>query len=116
MALGALAAGSAYCRDHLSGLDAVRRLCLHRLTALGDRLNVPAAEGAFYLLARLNSNLDAMDVVAHLVQEYKVAAIPGNAFGMGDACYLRIAYGALRKADVAAGMDRLVGGLERILA
>ena len=76
VALGALAAGPAYCRDHLSGIDAVRRLCLHRLTALGDRLNKPATEDAFYLLARLNSNLNAMDVVAHLVQEYKVAAIP----------------------------------------
>ena len=54
--------------------------------------------------------------VARLVREYKVAAIPGNAFGLGGACYLRIAYGALREEDVAAGMDRLVGGLERILA
>ena len=115
-ALGALAAGPAYCRNHLSGIDAVRQMCLDRLTELGDRLDVPAAEGAFYLLARLDSDLDAMDVVARLVREYKVAAIPGNAFGLGGACYLRIAYGALREEDVAAGMDRLVGGLERILA
>ena len=115
-ALGALAAGVAYCKDHLAGMDAVRRLCLERLGALGERVQVPAAEGAFYLLARLQSEFDAMEVVARLVREHKVAAIPGNAFGLSADCYLRVAYGALRQEDVAEGMDRLVGGLEQILS
>ena len=115
-ALGALAAGAAYCRSHLAGMDAVRRLCLEQLGALGERVQVPAAEGAFYLLARLKTDLDAMDVVARLVREHKVAVIPGNAFGLSADCYLRVAYGALRQEDVAEGMDRLVGGLEQILS
>ena len=75
-ALGALAAGAAYCRGHLAGMDAVRRLCLERLGALGERVQVPAAEGAFYLLARLKTDLDAMDVVARLVREHKVCGHP----------------------------------------
>ena len=114
-ALGALAAGAAYCKDQLADMDAVRRLCLERLGALGERVQVPAAEGAFYLLARLQTNLDAMNVVARLVREHQVAVIPGNAFGLCAACYVRVAYGALRQEDVAEGMDRLVGGLEQIL-
>lgn len=115
-ALGALTAGPAYCGGFLADIDTVRQLCLERLEQLNAQVQVPAAEGAFYLLARLQTNLDAMDVVTRLVREHKVAAIPGNAFGLGDACYLRIAYGALRQDDVAVGMDRLVEGLAEILA
>ncbi|MFL2542067.1 MAG: pyridoxal phosphate-dependent aminotransferase [Candidatus Latescibacterota bacterium] len=116
VALGALTAGPAYCRSFLADIDAVRQLCLERLGHLGDRVQVPAAEGAFYLLARLQTDIDAMHVVTRLVQEHKVAVIPGNAFSLSDACYLRIAYGALRQDDVAEGMDRLVNGLAQILA
>ena len=74
------------------------------------------AEGAFYLLARLQTDLDAMAVVTRLVREHKVAVIPGNAFGLSADCYLRVAYGALRQEDVAEGMDRLVEGLRQILS
>ncbi len=116
VALGALTAGPTYCRSFLADIDAVRQLCLERLGQIGDRVQVPAAEGAFYLLARLQTDIDAMHVVTRLVQEHKVAVIPGNAFGLSDACYLRIAYGALRQDDVAEGMDRLVNGLAQILA
>jgi len=115
-ALGALSAGPSYCANHLADIDAVRQLCLERLGELGDRIQVPAAEGAFYLLVRLDIDLDAMEVVANLVQQHKVAVIPGNAFGLSDFCYLRIAYGALRQEDVAEGMDRLVGGLTQVFA
>jgi aspartate/methionine/tyrosine aminotransferase len=115
-ALGALAAGPDYCGDYLVGIGEVRQLCLERLGALDERVQVPAAEGAFYLLARLQTELDAMDVVARLVREHRVAVIPGNAFGLGAACYLRIAYGALRREDVAEGMDRLVDGLSAVFA
>ena len=115
-ALGALAAGAAYCKGYLAGMDAVRRLCLARLGALGTRVQVPAAEGAFYLLARLQTDLNAMAVVTRLVRDHKVAVIPGNAFGLSADCYLRVAYGALRQEDVAEGMDRLVEGLRQILS
>ena len=57
-----------------------------------------------------------MHVVTRLVLEHKVAVIPGYAFGLNDACYLRIAYGALRQEEVVVGMDRLVEGLAQILA
>ena len=44
-----------------------------------------------------------------------MAVIPGDAFGMTDGCYFRVAYGALQKATVAEGIGRLVAGLRAIL-
>jgi aspartate/methionine/tyrosine aminotransferase len=114
-ALGALQAGSAYCRSFVDGLDAVRTMCLARLRELGDRCIVPAADGAFYLLARLDTDLEPMAVVERLVRDHGVAAIPGNAFGLLDDCYLRVAYGALEAHTTEEGMDRLVTGLRAIL-
>ena len=56
-----------------------------------------------------------MDLVQRLVREYGVAVIPGTTFGMHEASYLRIAYGALRKETVTEGLGRLVNGLSAIL-
>ena len=57
-----------------------------------------------------------MAVAERLIREYKVAVIPGSAFGITDGCYFRVAYGALQKETVAAGIDRLVKGLRAILS
>lgn len=38
-----------------------------------------------------------------LPSQHKVAVIPGDAFGMTDGRYFRIAFGALQKATVAEG-------------
>jgi len=114
-AVGALEAGAAYCRGFLPGFDQVRSLCLERLRELGDRCLVPVANGAFYLLVRLETRLPAMEVVERLIREHRVAVIPGTTFGLHRSCYIRIAYGALHKDTVAEGMDRLVDGLQTIL-
>ena len=58
----------------------------------------------------------AMELVKQLIEEHKVAVIPGMTFGMENKCYLRIAYGALQKDTAAEGIGRLVEGLEQILA
>jgi aspartate/methionine/tyrosine aminotransferase len=42
--------------------------------------------------------------------------MPGTTFGMNDECYLRVGYGALQKETVAEGMERLVQGIQAILA
>ena len=97
-------------------LTTVRRMCIERLRELGDRCSVPNTQGAFYLLARLETQMTALDLVERLVPEYRVAAIPGEAFGLDEGCYLRIAFGALRRDTVAQGMDRLVEGLGEILS
>lgn len=114
-ALGALKAGPQYCRPFIAALAQVRRLCLERLEELRSMCQVPPAQGAFYLLARLETRMPAMQVVERLVRQHRVAVIPGTAFGLQERCHLRIAYGALQPETVAEGMDRLVSGLKCIL-
>lgn len=114
-AVGALQAGPAYCRSYIEAIDAVRRMCLQRLQELAPHCVVPEANGAFYLLARLDTPLSSMRVVERLVREHGVAVIPGSGFGLTGVCHLRIAYGALEADTVKAGMDRLVQGLQAIL-
>ena len=76
---------------------------------------MPAADGAFYCLLRVNTAMDPLVLGERLIREHKVAVIPGTAFGMTDGCYFRVAYGALQKATVAEGIGRLVSGLRAIL-
>lgn len=114
-ALGALEAGRQYCTPFVEEIARVRQMCMDRLNALSPACVVPRADGAFYLLARLDTESGSMAVVERLVTEFGVAVIPGVAFGLTDICHLRIAYGALEPHTVEAGMDRLVRGLEEIL-
>ena len=115
-AIGALQAGPAYCRGKIAELADVRRLALRELSALGERCDVPRADGAFYFLLRLRTDIHPMQVVERLVREHGVAAIPGTAFGQDEGCYLRVAYAALKADTVAEGIGRLVRGLRRVLS
>ncbi len=114
-AIGALRAGSAYLEDRIETLGQVRRMCLERLEELGSSCFVPEANGAFYLLARLDCNLGSMRVVERLITEFGVAVLPGTGFGLEEDCRIRIAYGALEPHTVAEGADRLVKGLKSII-
>ncbi len=114
-ALGALRAGSAYCRKFIADIAQVRRLCLDRLRDLERHCQMPPAKGAFYLLLHLETDLPAMEVVERLIRQYQVAVIPGTAFGLHTGCYIRIAYGALQQDTAATGMERLVSGLRDLL-
>jgi aspartate/methionine/tyrosine aminotransferase len=114
VALAALLGGSGYCRDKVAALDDVRALVLRELSAVEDICTVPAPRGAFYVLIRVHVPLDPLALVERLVQEHRVAAVPGTAFGLKDGCYLRVSYGALDKDTVAEGMSRLVRGLRAI--
>ena len=114
-AIGALKAGSAYLEDRIETLGQVRRMCLERMEELGSSCFVPEANGAFYLLARLDCGLGSMQVVERLITEFKVAVLPGTGFGLEEDCRIRIAYGALEPHTVAEGTDRLVKGLKSII-
>ena len=116
LALAALNAGSSYCRARVAELDSVRLMVLDRLGGLGDIVSVVPPEGAFYFLVRVNLPLDPFALVARLVSEHKVAAVPGTAFGLVDGCYLRVSYGALSADTVAEGIGRLADGLAAIAA
>src|SRR5262245_10503291 len=114
-AVGAMQEGRDYCLDKLNQLEEVRRLVIDELEKLGDYCEVPPADGAFYFLVKLKTELSPLRLVERLVREHGVAAIPGNAFGMEKGCYLRLAYGALQKETVAEGIGRFVQGIENIV-
>jgi len=114
-AVGAMRAGRAYCKDKLRVTSEIRQLVLDRLAEIADIVSVPRADGAFYLLLRVHTDVDLMTLVQRLIEEHKVAVIPGTTFGVQDRCLLRVAYGALDKVTAAEGIGRLVKGLSEIL-
>jgi len=114
-AIGAMKAGWSYCRQKLKMTAEIRRICLDKLTGIADLVTVPPANGAFYFLLRVHENADPMELVRQLIEQHKVAVIPGMTFGVEDRCMLRIAYGALQKQTAAEGIGRLVNGLKEIM-
>ncbi|MCL1465984.1 pyridoxal phosphate-dependent aminotransferase [Argonema galeatum] len=115
-ALGALQAGVGYCKEKLSAIAVVREKCLKELDRIQDLCTIPKADGAFYFLLKVRTQLGAMELVERLIREHGVAVIPGTTFGMEDGCYLRVAYGALQEETAVEGIGRLVRGLQTILA
>jgi aspartate/methionine/tyrosine aminotransferase len=113
-AVAALQIGRSYCQPHVAELASIRDIVVSELSALAPLASVPAADGAFYALLRVNRTADPVVVGERLVREHKVAVIPGTAFGMSG-CYFRVAYGALQKATVAEGIGRLVNGLRAVV-
>jgi aspartate/methionine/tyrosine aminotransferase len=113
-ALGALKAGRGYCVQKLEAIATVRQSVLAAVNMLQGICTVPQAEGAFYVLLNLNTQIPAMTLTERLIQEYGVAVIPGTTFGMNQGCYLRVAYAALEPETVKEGCDRLVNGLQSL--
>jgi aspartate/methionine/tyrosine aminotransferase len=115
-ARAALEVGRRYCEPFVRELATIRQLVLSELATLEPLATVAAADGAFYCLLRVETSMDPMRLAERLIREHKVAVIPGPAFGMTDGCVFRVAYGALQRDTVAAGIGRLVAGLRSILS
>ncbi|MGL5877704.1 MAG: aminotransferase class I/II-fold pyridoxal phosphate-dependent enzyme, partial [Xenococcaceae cyanobacterium] len=113
-AVGALRSGINYCQKYLSEINNVRKICQVSLQSLQDLATISPANGAFYFFLKLNTDMNAFELTKKLIEEYKVAVIPGTTFGMEKSCYLRVAYGALNKETAAEGIERLVKGLQDI--
>lgn len=114
-ALGALEAGSEYCHRKIQQITEVRNLMLEELDNLKDFCTIPPAEGAFYFLLNLKTQIKPLELVEKLIREYRVAVIPGDTFGIEKGCYLRVAYGALEKETAHEGIRRLMRGLKTII-
>ena len=114
-AVGALEAGASNRADKRAQLNKTRSSVLDQLHTLADIAEVPPAQGAFYFLLRIDTDLNDMDLVERLIREYKVAVIPGATFGIDGGCYLRVAYGALDPQAAEEGIGRLVKGLNSIV-
>ncbi|MEH1941816.1 MAG: pyridoxal phosphate-dependent aminotransferase [Nostoc sp.] len=121
-ALGALQAKAEYLENNIGalaqpavGIAQVRQVVLESLNRLQGLCSITPANGAFYFFLKVNTQMDSFELVKRLIQEHKVAVIPGTTFGMDDGCYLRVAYGALQKETAKEGIERLVQGLETIV-
>lgn len=114
-AIGALQAGWDYCQEKRVTIAQVREQVLTQLDRIRPFCTLPTAEGAFYCLLQIDTPLDAMTVTERLIREHGVAVIPGTTFGLENACYLRVAYGALQPETAQAGIERLVTGLRAIV-
>jgi aspartate/methionine/tyrosine aminotransferase len=113
-AAGALKAGKKWCDGRIQDIAKVRDQVLDRLTKLGSLCLVPPAEGAFYFLMRVRTDLSPLEAVTRLIQEHRVAVIPGTAFGLEEGCFLRLAYGSLDAKTADEAMRRFSDGVRSI--
>jgi aspartate aminotransferase len=102
-------------QDHLGSWLAEyskRRSYAHqRLNAIPG-ISCVNAKGAFYLFPNISKlGLKSTEFCSRLLEEEKVAAVPGVAFGADD--YLRISY-ATSMANIQKGLDRLESFAKRV--
>jgi aspartate aminotransferase len=95
-------------QDHipkwLAEFDKRRRYAHQRLNAIPG-ITCCNAKGAFYLFPNISATgLSSTEFCARLLEQEKVAAVPGIAFGADD--YIRISY--------ATGLSTIEKGLERM--
>lgn len=114
-AIGAMQAGADYCRRKLQLTAEIRQMFLNELRQIKNLVTVPRADGAFYFLLKVHSDIEPMKLVKRLIEEYKVAVIPGMTFGIENQCTLRVAYGAIQKETAKEGIEKLIKGLRNIL-
>jgi aspartate/methionine/tyrosine aminotransferase len=115
-ALGALSEGRAFVQQKVKKLAKTRAMVKSELSVLQQEglADVPNAAGALYYLLRLKSSLAPLDYARRLIEEHRVAVIPGDAFGLTQGCHLRVAYGALQAETAAEGVGRLVAGVRAL--
>ena len=114
-ALECIKLGRSYSDPKIAELKRVRTHLLNRLQTI-DHLIFGSPDGALYAFLELpNIGMSDMDIVRDLIENYQVAVIPGQAFGVHDRCSLRVSYGALEPDRSFVGIDRLVKGLNAIM-
>ncbi len=105
-----------YWQGKVKTLARVRKDVLNALTELGQLVEIPPAEGALYVLLRVNArDTTDLDLARRLIRDYGVAVIPGVAFGLKGDCFLRISYAGVVENSVSAGIKRLVQGIFAIV-
>ncbi|MEK9774589.1 MAG: pyridoxal phosphate-dependent aminotransferase [Quisquiliibacterium sp.] len=114
LAAESLKQGRGIIDPQIGELAKVRRTVHQSLATLGDLVEFPRTEGAFYVLMKLPGVDDALEFNRAMVAKHKVATIPGFAFGLTDtktANYQRLSYGALDAETVAQGVQRFVAAV-----
>jgi len=82
-----------------------RRLLVAGLNDCGLKCNLP--EGAFYAFASVESTgMNGVEFATKLLQQEKVAVVPGEAFGAGGEKFIRLAYAA-SLSDIEEAIKRI---------
>lgn len=115
-AMAALRVGRRYAGPHVAGLAARRDRVKDLLSRLGGLVEVPPAAGAFYFLVRVRTRMPDVDLVERLIREFRVAVLPGSAFGLRDAssAAVRLSYGAVEGTILDEALARLVAGIRAL--
>lgn len=103
----ALLWGEASVLELVARLKENRDFCLAALKKMPG-MNVPQADGAFYLFPRVEGLTDSFEFCRRLLVETKVGLAPGAAFGPGGEGAIRICYAAERPI-LEKAMARLAG-------
>ncbi|BCX11731.1 MAG: aminotransferase [Thermosynechococcus sp.] len=111
---GALAAleGSQACVAEMVAAFRERRACMYKGISEIPRLRCLKPQGAFYLFVDISeTGLSSVEFCDRLLEEEKVAAVPGKAFGMDD--HIRLSY-ATGLATIEKGLSRLAKFVARL--
>lgn len=102
-------------QDHLKGWLAEydrRRTCAWKKLNSIPRVSCVNSRGAFYLFPNISqTGLKSTEFCAKLLEQEKVAAVPGIAFGADD--YIRLSY-ATSMANIEKGLERLERFVKRL--
>jgi aspartate/methionine/tyrosine aminotransferase len=118
LALQTLQKGKPWVEPKVAALSQVRQTVYQALEDLGDLVQFPKTQGAFYVLMKLPGLAKGTEPIAFnraMTEKFKVASIPGFAFGLTqthEANYQRLSYGALDAASVAEGVQRYVAAVQ----
>lgn len=118
LALQVLKYGRDWVAPKVEALAAVRKNVYQALGQLGDLVQFPETQGAFYVLMKMPGLKQGEDPLAFnraMAQRHKVVSIPGFAFGLTnthEANYQRLSYGALQAASVSEGVERYVNAVK----
>jgi aminotransferase len=101
----ALVSGKKYVQQMKREYNRRRQFIVTELNSLGLKCQLP--QGAFYVFPCIkNTGLSSMEFSRKLLDEQKVAVVPGTAFGANAEGYIRISY--------ASSMDNLKEAIARI--
>jgi aminotransferase len=110
-ALAAIQMGADHVEEMRQKYDRRRKLIVSRLNEIG--LNTFMPQGAFYAFPEITcSGLDDEVFAQKLLQEEKVAVVPGSAFGAGGAGFVRCSY-ATNYDKIEQAMDKIESFMKR---
>ena len=82
-----------------------RRRCVYCLAGVDQRNSLQRAEGAFYLFPNIEElGLGTSEFASQLLEEEKVAVVPGEGFGAPG--YMRLSY-AVSDEVIEKGLERI---------